>query len=1107
MPASAPVTIVFTDLLGGAQLEEDVGEDAALDLRRRHFRVVRDAVAAVHGHDLKNLGDGLVATFTSAVDGLSAAVDIQRSASRNNLQVRVGVNVGEAIHSEEDYLGVPVNLARRLCERAEAGQVLTLRLVRELVGSRGEFDFRDLGAQRLKAIAEPVAVCEVAWRVPDLEPTVLPRELEGPTRTRFVGRQTELRRLQELWRATTAGSKQLVLVSGEPGIGKSRLVREFASSSEVAGATVLFGGCDEESVVPYQPFVEALRGYMERSSRSRVRATLGRGSGELARLVPELGDQLPGPPVTLLDEPDADRFRLFEAVGGLLRDLSQSAPVLLILDDLHWADRPALLALRHVVAAVEAAPLMVLATYRDVEVDRRHPLTQVLADLRREAGVERVPLTGLSHAEIRAFLELVPQAGLEGHLDALIEALHRDTEGNPLFLEEIVRHLAESGRLADATGIEELGVPESIRDIVARRVGALSSECGRVLATASVLGQSFELRELQVVAGVPMTELLETLADATEAQVILEEPRQPGHFRFAHALVRQVLYEDLGATRRLRVHQRAAEAIEELYTGQLDPHLARLAHHFLAAAPAGDPAKAIGYALMAGSRAIRGLAPEEAVALLGRALEVMNGAGIDGARRCRLLLALGEAQARAGDAEVARATFATAADVARRLSTEELAESDSTAPELYAEAAIGFGGYAPFGDAGVLDTPLVSMLETALDDLDDAPSPARCRILARLAVEFYWEESDEVRRELSRKAVDMARALGDRGLLAYALNSRILALWGPDSVEERLELAAEMAGIAEQADDDLLATAHNYRASALLELGRPEEAFEEVAALDRIATASRLPSAQWQATSYQAVQAVLEGRLDDAEQVAARCFVLGQKVRPQVAMQAFSGHMYSVRFNQGRLDELEGSVTGFTEDEGGLPIWRAVLAHLHKHLGHTEEARAAFQYFAERDFAGIPKNTTYLSAIATLAEVCPTAGDATAAARLYDLLLPYSGRAVVLGWASVVQGAVDHHLGVLAVAMGNWDAAANHLDAATALHARLGAHHWQGRTELAYARMLMGRDGPGDAGRAREHLATARAKADELGLLYILEEVRELGSRPAGDAPPPRVSR
>ena len=379
------VTLLFTDLVGSTELLEVLGDDEAELLRRRHFKILRDALKASGGEEVKNLGDGLMVTFDSAVDAVGCAVAMQQAVARHNsqqdghpIEVRVGLNVGEPIRDEDDYFGTSVVVAKRLCDCAIGGQILASDLVRGLVGSRGGFDFTDVGPVALKGLSEPMRTWDIAWlaaidesvpgQVPDL-PQVLAVNIREAS---FVARYSDLDQLQTAWKETaTSGKRSIMLIAGDPGIGKTRLAAELARRVHADGHVVLFGRCDEEALVPYQPWVEALQplGLDELQAFSGSERATG--------------------------ESEVERFRLFESVVSGLATASAAHPILLVLDDLHWADKPSLLLLRHLARSNQPTRLLVVGTYRESDLVRTHPLSEVLGDLRRDRLFERVSLHGL----------------------------------------------------------------------------------------------------------------------------------------------------------------------------------------------------------------------------------------------------------------------------------------------------------------------------------------------------------------------------------------------------------------------------------------------------------------------------------------------------------------------------------------------------------------------------------------------------------------------------------------------------------------------------------------------------------------------------------------
>ena len=542
----------------------------------------------------------------------------------------------------------------------------------------------------------------------------------------FVGRDEPLARLAAALDTARAGERRLALVGGEPGIGKTRLVAELCARAARGGATVLSGRCFEEAIVPYQPFLEAL------------------------------GDAWPHDGPAAADAAGAARWRLFEAVDAAL---CAGAPTVLALDDLHWADRGTLLLLGHVMRSERPAALLVVGTYRESELSRTHPLAAVLGDLRREGLYERISLAGLDRAAVAALVR-----GWLGS-DATAARLHDETGGNPFFLEEVVRHLREAGDAA--------GIPESVREVLGRRLSRLSDAANRTLAVAAVAGRDFELALLEGLEPLAGIAVLDALEEAVAAQLLREDVDRPGRYGFAHPLVRETVYEELSLTRRVRLHGAVADALERLH-GDDPARLAELAGHRLAAAAGADPAAAVDVALRAGRQCMAQLAYEEAAAMAARALEALgDGAG---PMRADALLLLGDAQLRCGDEAAAHDAFARAGDIARRAAD----------PDRLARAALGASGLGVTIIA--VREPTVDLLREALAALPDAGA-MRARVLARLAVETYYASAPPERKAVGDEAVEHARRAGDPAALVAALNARRVALWSAGYLDERLETA------------------------------------------------------------------------------------------------------------------------------------------------------------------------------------------------------------------------------------------------------------------------------------------------------------------------------
>ena len=618
---------------------------------------------------------------------------------------------------------------------------------------------------------------------------------------------------------------------------------------------MLWGRCWEGEGAPaFWPWVQVVRAYVEGSDPAALRYEMGAGAADIAQIVPAVRECLPDMPTPPPVEPEAARFRLFDSLAGFLRAAAARRPLLLVLDDLHWADAPSLAMLRFMGRELEGAGLLVVGLYRHGEVDREHPLVATLADLTRGQHRRRLLLDGLDQREVASFVALV--AGVEPD-PGLAAVVHRQTDGNPFFVAEVVRLQDSQGRLDAEAGSSVLagGLPEGVKAVVAERLGRLSDGCRRVLEVAAVLGRDFELRVLQPVSGLDPGRLLELLEEAEAARVVAEVPGGLGRWRFAHALVREVLYEGLPAARRIRLHGRVGEALEAVYVADPGPHLAELAHHFVAAAPGGEVDRAVRVATAAGRRALEVLAWEEAAGLFERALAALELAERpDQHRRCQLLLAVGEARRAASDVAAARTAYQQAAELARRIG----------AADVLARAGLGLGLVVTGGivnpaeaglleevaTSGVVDSVEIGLLEEALVALGEADSRLRARVLARLARALVSTPQLDRRLQLSQEAVALARRLADPATLAEVLYDCHLAIWAAEEAEvagERLAMATAVVALAERLDDWVMALrGRGLRRIDLLEVGDLAGFDADLAAAERTAERLRQLHYRWQ---------------------------------------------------------------------------------------------------------------------------------------------------------------------------------------------------------------------------------------------------------------------
>jgi hypothetical protein len=611
----------------------------------------------------------------------------------------------------------------------------------------------------------------------------------------FVGREHELRQLQQAFEAARSGRGSLMMVVGEPGIGKTALCEQLATYAAIRGSKTLVGHCYEEGSLslPYLAFVEATRSYVLAREPDGLKQDLGSGAAEVARIVSEVRQRLGiEPPSGGGADPDEERWRLFQAVAGFLRNASAVQPIIVVLEDLHWADRGTLDMLIHLARNLQDSRLLLVGTYRDIEVDRTHPLSAALAELRRAATFDRVLLRGLTADEVQRMLGAIAGQTISW---GFAEAVHRQTEGNPLFVQEVVRYLAEAGLIqreggrwerAGQTPLE-MSIPEGLRDVIGKRLSRLSPECNRILSVAAVVGRDFDLDMLQSVAGSDAEAVIESLEEAVHVG-ILEEQARPGaiRYRFTHAFFRQTLYEELSAPRRLRLHQQVGRALQTRYALRLEEHAAELADHFSQSTDPADLMKAVEYGELAARRAMSVYAYGEAARLLEGTLEVQEVLNPDEtARRCDLLLALGEALGPAG--EPLRAAELVAPDA---LSLAQVLHDDARAAracELAIDALHRHGG------TNVATTQAYMDWAQRLDGyaVPDTRSRAYADCILASGLRARGRAGEANAGVL--RALELARRLDEPEVLFRAVASALFPGWPPGFQEEQRRLAAEFA--------------------------------------------------------------------------------------------------------------------------------------------------------------------------------------------------------------------------------------------------------------------------------------------------------------------------
>jgi len=900
----------------------------------------------------------------------------------------------------------------------------------------------------------------------------------------------ELELLRTLMPSAQGEGRRIVLLTGEPGAGKTRLTREFAA--EMGSLAIrMRGACDAVVRTPYGPFAEALGDLVEALDDEELASAFEPGGGELTRLLPGLASRVDRPQPREDADPDTERHRLHTAVASLLTRVGAESPVLLVLEDCHWADAPSLLLLRHLARGAEGARLLVLATFRDSEADLSPEAHDALADLHRSDDVVRMHLEGLTDAEVG---DLVRRAagGDEGDGE-LATTIHRLTGGNPFLVCELWRALLETETVTTTSGalrvrrpVSELATPESVREVVSQRLARLGEETNDLLGLAATAGPEFALDPIRRASGLAEPKLLAALEEAVASGMIEELSSQPLAYGFTHELVRRALYDRLPGTRRAELHLRVGEALEASAAGS-DRDAADLAHHFGSAAPFGDLERAVEYNVAAARAAAAALDFDAAADRLRTALRI----GIeDEARRAGALLTLGTVYNRAGKAVDALEALAAVAEIARRRGSSE----------LLARAAIGYeeACWRP----GLSREQAVELLGEALDELGGDEDQLRVYLLAGMARSLSSLGRHE-RAALARdSAIEIARGLDDRAGLARVL---VRSYWarGKTPLEEILAMLGEARDLgAELGDAEVATEAMAWRVPTLVSLFDLDSARAEASAVHTTAERTAQPFMHHVAEQYRSTIALCEGRLGEAEEAAELSREWGELLTGRDASGVYGIQMFGIRREQGRLAELAPAVRILAGDTRRGGPWQPGMIALLAELGMEREAKRELSKLAA-DGIEVFRPTLWVAALAYLADSCAVLGDQEVAAIVYPELEPLAGTALMTGQMVACHGAADRYLGMLAATLGDHESAEGHLERALELDRRTGWRLWVAHSSYEYGRFLLGRGGR-EAARELIGEAAGLAKAAEMN--GLLAKIERLGLVPGDGGLPDGIS-
>ncbi len=1006
------------------------------------------------GRVLESDTDGMMAVFDATSDAIAASVSIQQRVSTTSPEtsVRVGIAAGDVSWDDDDCFGLPVVVATRLENAADAGQVVVSAVVRLMAGDRAGVTFRKLGPLTLSGIDDPVDAFEVHCTDAGLDRPVwrFPPTLPLSDRV-FVGRTAEMAELRAAWSRVSAGGSEMVLIGGDAGGGKTRLATEAAREFHAAGALVLSGLNDSELALPYQPWLMILDQVLGLLPQPAVHARRD-DLASLRVLHPRIDRQVAGLPRPETVDPETQRHHLLSGLASVLGAATALAPTVVVLDDLHWAGAQTLDVLRFLARANPVPNLLVVGTFRDTSDEIDEPLRATLADLRRLGTVNRLKLTGL---DLESVLELVAanRAGDDRDLDRLALVISQRTGGNPFLVSELCAHLDEPGG-----GV----VPESVVEVVSARLHRLSPPARRVAEVMAIGANRLGLRVLADAAALDDTAAAAAVSELMASGLVDEVPGPATEYQYAHALLRDAVAALSSGPEHLPVHLALAEAIERAYEVDRRVVLPHLARHFAAAAAIGGREKAIYYGRRAAAQARQTAAYEEGVSVLQTVLDSVPGAGPSQVEIAMELMDLLQRSGRHLESGiVGREAFRDA---------QELGDiALQTAVALQYERV---GNLTGGGD------PLVEqMLEVAIEAADDAG--LRLRLRSALCRARSLAGRPEAREEME-EVLHEARELGDDDALTLALEASLFA---------GLDLAADLASSRElqerQANrDDPWSTmwATGNRVRVLVRAGRLTEAASVLEDHRELAARYRFFLFQFMSEVLDSILAMIDGRFDDAERFAAHAEDIG--LSDDISDSGVYGLlMFTIRREQGRLEEMRPVLELISKLDQRVGLWSPGLALAAAELGFEDDARASFAAVADDDFAAIPRDSVWPAALSFLAETAIILGDREAAAALLAELEPFGGQALVAGFTTCL-GPADRLRAGLSELAGNHAEADRCIESARDLAVRSGSPTWRARVEHTHAWILAQRD---DTDGATHHFALASALAEPIGMRSILD--------------------
>jgi len=893
----------------------------------------------------------------------------------------------------------------------------------------------------------------------------------------IVGRARELDVFRAAFDRMLMGRRQLILISGEPGIGKTRCAEALADVAEDQGALVLWGRCSEEAGgPPYWPWVQILRAYVDASSLDEVRLNMGTAAKEIGALVPELLDssQHANPTPTAMADANSERFRTFDAIRHFFHQATQQVPITLVLDNLHWADTPSLSLLEFLSQQLLRSRLLIVGTYRDADASTKTPLLSTLGGLSRDSDAERVHLAGLSQNAIGEVAKRLCDVSLS---PAAIEMIYQQTDGNPLFAIELIKVLIDEGAGA-AIGTMPARIPAGVHETIGRRLIRLPGRCNELLCVAAVYGRQFTAREIAAAIEAEVQGVLIGLEPAVQAGIIQPHVEASGSYQFTHALIRETIYADVPTVDRMRLHSRVGDALVRLHSVHLEPVLSRVAHHYHESVALDSTDKAVVFALRAADSAVRVYAYEDALLHYDHAIHALESRGmVHDERLARAYLLRGSALYQLGQAQQSIEVLLEALNRTRVLGSAE----------LLVDALMRLA----MSSRHVEQQHFIPLLDRVLALLPEVDSVPRAKALATLAFAQRTSKNTSRIQHLVDEATGMASRSGDANARCACYLLTIMALRGnPESLDRRLLLGDEYIAVAQSTGSaDLLADAYHWQALNYFESGQIEELEALLERYDSLST-GRFGQHQYQAGNHRVTLALLRGDWAGLESRIEGLLEIGSKMRPDDADGVYGAQMFTLNRDLGRLHTLAPQIKEMAAS-ASRRMWEPGLMLMFAEIGLPSEARSIFERLVARDCYAIRLDDMYATCLVFCAETCCSLADADRAKSLYHLLLPYAEQTLNHPTA-VCFGAAALYLAMLACTANSADLAREHFDRALNLNRAMRAWPALARTLYRHGAFLLTQQTDTERRLGLQQLRDAEQLARRLGMTRLVADTEAL---------------